>query len=93
MKGRTLQQCETDLEKTNEKIRVAAEKYRAVAAHGSMMYFVLTDIGKIDPMYQYSLNYFKDVSCIYNQQCNKKRAYNSVNLLLILSNQLGIRDQ
>ncbi|KAI8736589.1 dynein heavy chain 6, axonemal, partial [Biomphalaria glabrata] len=54
-------------ETTEEKIRVAREKYRCVAREkyrcvaerGSVMYFVVSDMGEVDPMYQFSLKYFK----------------------------------
>ncbi|KAK6969734.1 Dynein heavy chain 6 axonemal, partial [Biomphalaria glabrata] len=46
-------------ETTEEKISVAREKYRCVAERGSVMYFVVSDMGEVDPMYQFSLKYFK----------------------------------
>ncbi|CAL1548574.1 unnamed protein product, partial [Lymnaea stagnalis] len=48
-------------ETTEEKISVAREKYRCVAERGSVMYFVVADIGEVDPMYQFSLKYFKQL--------------------------------
>jgi len=32
-----------------------------VATRGSILYFVVSDFGSVDPMYQYSLSYFKEV--------------------------------
>ncbi|EFC46212.1 axonemal dynein heavy chain [Naegleria gruberi] len=46
---------------TEIKIELAREKYRSIASRGSILYFVLADLAKIDPMYQYSLEYFKDI--------------------------------
>ncbi|XP_052130991.1 dynein axonemal heavy chain 6 [Frankliniella occidentalis] len=50
-----------EAEATEEKISIAREKYRTVAARGSCLYFVVAQLGDIDPMYQYSLKYFKMV--------------------------------
>ena len=52
-----------EAETTEEKISMAREKYRVVATRGSVMYFVVADMGGVDPMYQFSLKYFKAVSC------------------------------
>ncbi|KAL0488326.1 dynein heavy chain [Acrasis kona] len=35
------------------------EQFRSIAIRGSILYFVMADLAKIDPMYQYSLEYFK----------------------------------
>ena len=53
-----------EAELTEEKITVAREKYRVVASRGSVMYFVVASLAEIDPMYQFSLKYFKNVSII-----------------------------
>lgn len=50
-----------EAEKTEEKITIAREKYRKVATRGSVMYFVVADMGVVDPMYQFSLKYFKQL--------------------------------
>jgi dynein heavy chain len=34
------------------------ENYRPVARRGSILYFVIADLALIDPMYQYSLEFF-----------------------------------
>lgn len=47
-----------EAEKTEANISAAREKYRPVASRGSVMYFVVADLGLIDPMYQFSLRYF-----------------------------------
>uniref|UniRef100_A0A7M4FA16 Dynein axonemal heavy chain 6 n=1 Tax=Crocodylus porosus TaxID=8502 RepID=A0A7M4FA16_CROPO len=52
-----LQEAET----TEEKINAAREKYRPVATRGSVMYFVIASLSEIDPMYQFSLKYFKQL--------------------------------
>jgi dynein heavy chain len=43
---------------TEKKINETREKYRIVATRGSALYFVIADLARIDPMYQYSLEYF-----------------------------------
>lgn len=50
-----------EAEKTEEMISQAREKYRPVATRGSVMYFVVASLAEVDPMYQYSLKYFKQV--------------------------------
>lgn len=48
-----------------DSIRIEAEitetrnQYLSVATRGSVLYFVITDLAAIDPMYQYSLSYVK----------------------------------
>lgn len=53
-------------EQTELEISSAREKYRIVAARGSIMYFVVATLADIDPMYQYSLKYFSQLfnACI-----------------------------
>lgn len=53
-----------EAEFTEQMINVAREKYRPVATQGSVMYFVIASLSEIDPMYQYSLKYFKQVSVL-----------------------------
>ena len=43
---------------TAEEINQARELYRIVAKRGSVIYFVIADLALIDPMYQYSLEFF-----------------------------------
>nr|XP_018673081.1 dynein beta chain, ciliary [Ciona intestinalis] len=48
--------------KQNEiKINEAREHYRSVAARASLLYFILNDLHKINPIYQFSLKAFKGV--------------------------------
>jgi dynein heavy chain len=44
-----------EAEKTAVIINDAREQYRTVAIRGSVLYFVISDIGQINEMYQYSL--------------------------------------
>ncbi|KAE8631104.1 hypothetical protein XENTR_v10001083 [Xenopus tropicalis] len=50
-----------EAEATEENINTAREKYRPVATQGSVIYFVIASLSEIDPMYQYSLKYFKQL--------------------------------
>ncbi len=43
---------------TAEKINTTRELYRPVAKRGSVLYFVIASLANIDPMYQYSLEFF-----------------------------------
>ncbi|XP_048056692.1 dynein axonemal heavy chain 11 isoform X1 [Megalobrama amblycephala] len=48
--------------KVNEvKINEAREHYRAVAVRASLLYFIINDLNKINPMYQFSLKAFNVV--------------------------------
>lgn len=51
-----------ETEATEDKISIAREKYRSVATRGSVLYFVVANLAEIDPMYQFSLKYFTQVS-------------------------------
>ena len=50
-------------EVTSKEIDISREEYRPVATRGSILYFVVADFATIDPMYQFSLQYFKQVFC------------------------------
>jgi dynein heavy chain len=54
IKGRVAEAAKTEIS-----IREARELYRPTANRGSIMYFVVADLGNLDPMYQYSLEYFQ----------------------------------
>jgi len=47
-----------EAEKTAKIINESRENYRGVARRGSVLYFVIADLALIDPMYQYSLEFF-----------------------------------
>ncbi|XP_043195463.1 dynein axonemal heavy chain 7-like [Amphibalanus amphitrite] len=45
-------------EETQKKISLARMGYTPIAKHSSILFFSITDMGCIDPMYQYSLGWF-----------------------------------
>ena len=58
----TTKQTATEIEKkveeakvTEKKINEARENYRPAAARASLLYFILNDLEKINPLYQFSL--------------------------------------
>ena len=44
--------------KTESDIDEARNGYKPVASHSAMLFFTISDLANIDPMYQYSLNWF-----------------------------------
>eukprot|EP01062_Namystynia_karyoxenos_P000025 TRINITY_DN10007_c0_g3_i1.p1 TRINITY_DN10007_c0_g3~~TRINITY_DN10007_c0_g3_i1.p1 ORF type:complete len:4448 (+),score=1759.39 TRINITY_DN10007_c0_g3_i1:82-13425(+) len=50
-----------DTEEKSVAIIRSCEQYRSVAARAATTYFVVADLALIDPMYQYSLEYFKRI--------------------------------
>jgi len=48
---------------TQKEIADVRRRYVPVAERGAIIYFVVADLAKIDPMYQYSLNYFRNLFC------------------------------
>ncbi|EQC31947.1 hypothetical protein SDRG_10462 [Saprolegnia diclina VS20] len=55
-------------EVTRAAIADVRNQYLSVAVRGSLLYFVLADLATIDPMYQYSLAYFKR---LFNQSMHE----------------------
>lgn len=47
-----------EAEQTSKMIDENRENYRGVSRRGSVLYFVVSDLANIDPMYQYSLEFF-----------------------------------
>merc|ERR1711871_267417 len=50
-----------EAEATTDMINKTREGYRSVATRGSIIYFVIANMALIDPMYQYSLQFFKSL--------------------------------
>ncbi|KAK1153304.1 dynein heavy chain 2, axonemal [Acipenser oxyrinchus oxyrinchus] len=57
-------------EQTEIKIDTAREAYRPCAQRASILFFVLNDMGRIDPMYQFSLDAYID---LFNQSIEKSQ--------------------
>ncbi|CAM9238748.1 unnamed protein product, partial [Choristocarpus tenellus] len=51
----------TEAEATTREINETRESYRVVATRGSIIYFVMAGLSNVDPMYQYSLNFYKEL--------------------------------
>lgn len=45
-------------EETEREIDDTREQYRPVASHASLLFFAISEMAAIDPMYQYSLGWF-----------------------------------
>ncbi|XP_021708238.1 dynein heavy chain 6, axonemal [Aedes aegypti] len=52
-----------ETEKTEMAIAATRENYRILASRGAVLYFVVSSLADIDPMYQFSLRYFSHVYC------------------------------
>ena len=57
-KTREIQEKVVEAEATEKEIDVTREGYRPVAFHSSILYFCCADLANVDPMYQYSLQWF-----------------------------------
>eukprot|EP00796_Vickermania_ingenoplastis_P008995 gene8995-6317_t len=60
------------VEETNAKISATREKYRPLATRGSLIYGVIADLAKVDPMYEYSLQFFKGLVVSVLEATQKK---------------------
>lgn len=54
----TIQAKVAEAEATEAKIDATRELYRPVAARASLLFFCISDLASVDPMYQYSLSWF-----------------------------------
>lgn len=59
-----------DAEITAKRINETRESYRGIARRGSVLYFVVADLALIDPMYQYSLEFF---TRLFNRRLDKSK--------------------
>ena len=57
-------------EQTEIKIDAAREGYRPCAQRASILFFLLNDLGRIDPMYQFSLDAYID---LFNNSIDKSK--------------------
>lgn len=58
-----VQQSLESSEQTMKKIDEAREAFRPCGKQASILFFVLSDLNKIDPMYQFSLSWYKKLFC------------------------------
>jgi dynein heavy chain len=68
-----------------EEINDTRDMYRKVAIRGSILYFVIADLAKIDPMYQYSLSFVKRLFNTAIVQSEKNSDY-EVRLEILIKN-------
>lgn len=61
-----------EAEITTKEINDTREGYRVVATRGSVLYFVIANLALSDPMYQYSLQYFKGLFLQRLQKTEKR---------------------
>ena len=62
-------------ESTEIKIDAAREGYRPSAQRASILFFVLYDLGKVDPMYQFALDSYID---LFNLSIEKSQRSNKL---------------
>eukprot|EP01138_Halocafeteria_seosinensis_P006356 gb/GECG01006497.1/.p1 GENE.gb/GECG01006497.1/~~gb/GECG01006497.1/.p1 ORF type:complete len:3153 (+),score=416.35 gb/GECG01006497.1/:1-9459(+) len=76
--------------KTQEMIEQTREEYRSVAIRGAIIYFVVADLARLDPMYQFSLAYFNKLfnMCIDNAEGSDDLNRRLQNLISFLTNQV-----
>lgn len=61
-----------EAEITSNEINETREKYRTIATRGSIIYFVVSNLSLLDPMYQFSLLYYKDIFTQRLQKTEKR---------------------
>ncbi|KAK6177269.1 hypothetical protein SNE40_015399 [Patella caerulea] len=60
-------------EETEKKIETSRMGYRPIAKHSSILFFSITDLPNIDPMYQYSLTWFVNLFIMSIHDSNKSK--------------------
>lgn len=58
---------------TEAKIEVFRQSYRPIAKHGSALYYTVTDLPSVDPMYQYSLAWFINLYIMSIETASKSK--------------------
>jgi len=74
----------TEAEATTKEINDTREGYRVVSTRGSVIYFVVANLALVDPMYQYSLQYYKELFTQRLQKTEKKEKLKERLELLII---------
>uniref|UniRef100_A0A1B0CUL2 Dyneins heavy chain n=2 Tax=Lutzomyia longipalpis TaxID=7200 RepID=A0A1B0CUL2_LUTLO len=62
-----------DSKKTEREIEAFRFSYRAVASHSSVLYYCITDLPNIDPMYQFSLGWYINLYIFSIENANKSK--------------------
>ncbi|KAH9490588.1 Dynein heavy chain 7, axonemal [Bulinus truncatus] len=60
-------------EETEQKIEVSRAGYKPIAVHSSVLFFSITELPNIDPMYHYSLTWFVNLFIMSIQESNKSK--------------------
>jgi len=60
-----------EAQETSKKITTARNAYKPVAIRGSVLYFVIADLGLIEHMYQYSLDFYIQLFCLRLEKSQK----------------------
>lgn len=68
----TVQKSLAFSEEKQIEIDAARKQYQPVAVRGSILFFVIANLALIDPMYQFSLSYFKRLFVLVIEQLEKK---------------------
>jgi dynein heavy chain len=69
--ARTIGERVVVAEATQKEINAARASYLPAASRGSLLYFVIADLAALDPMYQFSLNYFANLFLLAVQQAER----------------------
>lgn len=57
--SKTISQRLADGKTTQRQMEESRDRYRPVAVRGSLLYFTVAELCRVESMYQYSLEYFK----------------------------------
>lgn len=63
------------VEETEREIDAARGAYQPVATHASVLFFCVSDLSSVEPMYQFSLGWF---IALYLQVCSSSLCYHSL---------------
>ncbi|XP_055378973.1 dynein axonemal heavy chain 12 [Condylostylus longicornis] len=69
----TIQQKQETSKVTEAKIDTFRLNYKTVARHSSVLYYTITDLPNIDPMYQFSLNWYINLYIYSIENANKSK--------------------
>eukprot|EP00842_Homolaphlyctis_polyrhiza_P003901 jgi/Hompol1/4511/HPOL_003669-RA len=70
-------------EQTEKRIDAAREGYRPAAQRASILYFVLNDMGSVDPMYQFSLDAYID---LFEKSIAKSKKFDDISERIVSLN-------